>query len=35
MESTLRRFGQADEDLVAPGVAVVDRLRPQQAHQID
>ena len=35
MESTLQRFCEADEDLVAPWVAVVDRLRPQQAHQID
>jgi len=35
MESTLRRFGQADGDLVAPWVAMVDRLRPQQANQID
>ena len=35
MESTLQRFCQADEDLVAPWVALVDDLRPQQPHQVD
>ncbi len=35
MEGTLRRFCLPDEDLVDLWVALVDRLRPQQATQID